>query len=911
MSLALPPSSTPPSRGFAPTSLRWPLALVTLVIGGVAGLAAWTQGQQSMAREAERVESVARWQAARTAGWLLRLERMGRLLGRSPGLEADFLRWQAGDAAAGADLLERLNEFRRVQELDEVMVLDPEGRPLLAQSGADTRLEPATRQALHEALASGDLARTEIVPTSHGDPPLRLDLLVPFPGGRALFLLRTHPAQSLLPELTALPTASQSAEVLLVRQQWNQLLPLTPGRLAAHLPGGGPLPVDRPELLTTRLFGNEVAPGRVLTGEDWHGQTVFGAMQPVPDSEWRVIAKIDRRELAWRAAREAAWILALAGVGWGLAAAGLVQYRQRQWLRQSRAAQRQEEERLRVLRLLESIADASPDPIFAKDLAGRYVLINRAAAATIGEPAEAVLGQPAGFFLPPAQAAGVRERDAQVLQAGHPMVFEEALALPTGLRLFQSVRGPLRDAQGTVVGLFGVSHDITERHTLEADLRRHQERLEEQVAQRTEALAAANQALAAAAQRADSANRAKSAFLANMSHEIRTPLNAILGLTHLLLRELGSGPQGERLAKVDQAGQHLLQLVNDVLDLSKIESGHMQLSEQDFSLDLLVTQACNLVAPRLRAKALRLSVDVDAVPDALHGDGTRLLQVLVNLLGNAVKFTARGGVSLLARPLPAAADGALCLRFEVQDTGPGIDAALRERLFQPFQQADASSTRVHGGTGLGLAISRRLVELMGGEIGVSTPAVGGSCFWFTVRLRPGAPTAGAVRREGGMAPAGRADWEEGALRRLFRGARVLLVEDHPVNQEVARALLELQGLQVGVVADGEQALAAVVRESWDLVLMDVQMPRMDGLEATRLLRALPQGRHLPIIAMTASAFSDDRQACTAAGMDDHLSKPIEPARLHAVLLHWLTLARTRAQDTDAPAADSTPAKAGR
>ncbi|MBL8306649.1 MAG: PAS domain S-box protein, partial [Rubrivivax sp.] len=387
---------------------------------------------------------------------------------------------------------------------------------------------------------------------------------------------------------------------------------------------------------------------------------------------------------------------------------------------------------------------------------------------------------------------------------------------------------------------------------------------------------------------AESANRAKSAFLANMSHEIRTPMNAILGLTHLLRRDASDAVQRDRLAKVSEAASHLLLVINDVLDLSKIEAGQLRLEEADFSLDTMITGALALVDERARAKGLVLSVSHVGVPDALRGDPTRLAQALVNLLSNAVKFTERGSVDLQVEALGREGDRRL-LRFTVRDTGIGIAAGQLSTLFEPFMQADSSTTRRFGGTGLGLAITQRLAAQMGGEVGVSSEPGIGSRFWFTAWLqaaRVAVPVA---------APDKDPDQAEQALRFQAAGRRVLLVEDNPINQEVAHELLRSVGLAVTLAQDGAEALAAAGQRHFDLVLMDVQMPVMDGLEATRRLRALASTRHVPIVAMTANALNEDRAACLAAGMDDHIAKPVDPVGLYRVLRRWLALEGTPAE----------------
>jgi PAS domain S-box-containing protein len=1405
----------------------WAGAVVSLLALGVGGTAYNLRHERAQA--GQQLAAVADLRAAQVRDWLAWHLNAAAYLHDHEELRELGEQWQRrGEPAARDQLMGQITRFATTLNARRVLLLDQQGRIVARENPLGPSLPPPPlREAVLRAFARRQVDRTDFYTVDEANLRERLDIVVPLVGHAGeppllVAVLRIDPRDQLHPMLAQAPQWGSELTTLLWRRDGTEVVALQGDRADRAQPAGLRQRLDAPDGLAAGLLrGGVPAATQAQVGQDHLGRVALGSGRPVAGTDWLLLASTPQAAVDARAWRESAWILAASVLAAFMVGVAFFFQRQREALQQVAQERELLTERLRGTTLLASVADGSDDAIFAKDIDGRYLLYNRAAERLMGQLASSILQQDDRALFPPEDAQRIMANDAQVMSRGHVITFEETLMTPSGPRTFQATKGPLRDPDGAVVGLFGISRDvtserqaqaalqeselhhrtllaslvdgvfvaqdlrfvfanpalpamlgytvdefvglpfdavidpeflplwterflartrggpepqrdyelrwlgksgepvwvglrasrmryqgrpavlgivsdiserrrvaqaladsadlvqavedsvldqlavlapdggivaineawrqrcaaggvplpggrvqlreghnylealdaaaahrpgpgdagattrpdaaaaavrevisgstehfegeyacevdgvpvwhvmrvtplrgraggavvmhtdiserkrieqalqgserlyrsiitalsegvmtfdpearllacnpaaermlalagadwreghwhwrelamvdtegrllppdalplarvlstgqavrglvlgatsrrgntlwlrvnaepvagpggegvssvvisftdITERRRQRQELDRHRHHLEELVEARTSEirqaqvqLQALNGALTEARDRADTANRAKSAFLANMSHEIRTPMNAIIGLAHLLQRDLPDPVAQERLGKLGGAAQHLLEVINDILDLSKIESGKLVLEEAPIVLPALMQRCCDLVVERARDKGLELVISLDGLPAQVRGDATRLSQALLNLLSNAVKFTDAGWVCLRGELIDSAA-GNHRLHFEVVDTGVGIEPAARERMFQVFEQGDSSTTRRYGGTGLGLAITRRLVEMMGGEIGVDSRPDQGSRFWFTARLGADDETASEalppalqglrvllvddlplardavgtmLRRDGievvacdstsaaeavltgsigfdlwlldadmpdgggaqalarltahhraapavlltpgdatALAAQARADGFAGVLakpvsqgplraalsealglglpgaqaperagplqrlRQLHAGTRILVAEDNLVNQEVARQLLLLAGLEVDLASDGEQALRMLAEQAYAMVLMDVQMPGMDGLEATRIIRRQARWASLPIVAMTANALSEDREQCLLAGMDDHVGKPVNPERLYATLLQWL------------------------
>ena len=528
-----------------------------------------------------------------------------------------------------------------------------------------------------------------------------------------------------------------------------------------------------------------------------------------------------------------------------------------------------------TLNELNTIIEANPDILYVFNVKGELIKWNSNFEKFCGLAHGQMINRPVPQFIHEADRPDAIRALAEIFEKGFSSL-EVRLVRHDGVLVPYLCNGVvLKDMNGDVIGFTGTGRNITERRNAQIELQ-------------------------LAKEQAEAASKAKGDFLANMSHEIRSPMNSVLGMAQLALKSETNPRQRDYLEKIHSSGEHLLGIIDDILDFSRIEAGKLNIETIDFELDRVTQNLINFAAWKASEKGIKLNLDIDpGISRILRGDPLRLSQILINYVNNAVKFTAQGEITIRAMLLEKNEKDNL-IRFEVQDTGIGMTGEEMAGLFQTFHQADSSTSRKYGGSGLGLAISKRLAELMGGLVGVESEAGKGSIFWLTVRLgktvNPG-KFPPEKDKPGGQ-------WQADGLhaaQAAINGAHILVAEDNPFNQQVTAGFLQNAGAIVCVASNGKEALDRLSRGRFDCVLMDIQMPEMDGLEATRIIRADTGMAGTPVIAITANATNEDRERCLAAGMDDFIGKPFKPHAFYATIAKWLPVRPSQAKLPVAPA----------
>ena len=870
--------ASPPSRR-ALLRFAFPLFALTLLIAAVSAFG-YRSLSEEIRRETHRTLAViAEQKRQQIEGWLgeARVDAEMYFSGHSQ-LEAVFELWLDGgrrDQAAFERMRALVEELARLRGWQGLALVDMGGTPALTVGAPDL--------SAHAELIADVLRRPRVeLVDLRADAKGRVHYGVLAPVGspvRGVAYLTWQAEVELYPMVEAWPVPTRSAETYLVRRDEQGVRFLTPLRHHEAAALSLTRPLETPDLPAARAVLGER--GILAGGRDYRGVPVLAYAAAVAGTPWLMLAEIDERE-AYTGIRTLTWGMGVV-LGLGLLlvySAGYLMWRRDREQQALNALQARQaaEARFRVI-----FEQAPLGVVLLDPESGLITEANTRFGEIVGRPADTLVGVDPILLTHPDDVA---ESRAQLdrLNAGRIAGYRlnKRYLRPDGSSVWVSLAfAPVQVASEDAPRHLGIVEDISARIEMEARLR---------------------QASADAA----AANAAKSEFLAHMSHEIRTPMNAVLGLAQVLEREPLAPNQRDMVGRIRTAGQSLLAILDDVLDLSKIEAGQLRLEPRPFDLAVLLANVASLMGQVAHGKGLVLRIEPPALPPGqLRGDGLRIEQILLNLVGNAIKFTERGEVAVRVRA-DELTDASLRLHAEVRDTGIGIAADALARLFTPFTQADAGISRRFGGTGLGLSICKRLVELMGGTIGAESEPGLGSRFWFELpleRLAAADAAAAALAAPVAMAMASGP---------RLSGAHVLVVDDSAMNRDLVERALALEGATATLAADGLQALERLKggAQAFDAVLMDVQMPVLDGLSATRSIRGELGLSALPVIAFTAGVREEQQAAARAAGADDVLPKPMDLEQLTQVLLRWIGPRQPAEATAVAPAVDDFPVLPG-
>ena len=855
MKLVSAADAADPGRRHAGWRLAFPLIALTVLVAGV-GAFGYRSLSEEIRRETQRTLAViAEQKRQHIEGWLAeaRVDAQMVFSGHSQ-LEALFAGWVDGgrrDEVAYARMQALVEELVRLRGWQGLALIDAEGAPALVVGSPDLSTHA---ERIADVLRR---PRVEFVDL-HEDAQGRTHYGVLAPVGvpaRGVAYLSWEAEAALYPMVEAWPVPTRSAETYLVRRDGEGVRFLTPLRHQAGAALALERPLATPDLPAARAVLGER--GILSGGRDYRGVPVLAYAAAVEGTPWLMLAEIDERE-AYSGIRTLTWgmgvVMAL-GLMLVYSAGYLVWRRDREQRERAALQARQAAEaRFRV------IFEQAPLGVVLLDPRTRRITeANPRFAEIVGRGVGELVGaDPMALTHPDDVAESLRQLGRLDARRIDGYRLNKRYLRPDGTPVWVSLAfAPVQVASEDAPRYLGIVEDISARIEMEERLR---------------------QASAAAA----AANAAKSEFLAHMSHEIRTPMNAVLGLAQVLEREPLAPAQRDMVGRIRGAGQSLLAILNDVLDLSKIEAGQLRIEPRPFDLRALLANLDSLMGQAARAKGLALRIEPPALPPGqLRGDGLRIEQILINLVSNAIKFTERGEVSVRVRT-DEVEEAQLRVHAEVRDTGIGIAPEAQARLFAPFTQADAGIARRFGGTGLGLSICKRLVELMGGAIGVRSQPGLGSTFWFELpleRVAGSEPASAAI-------PAPAAASASGSR---LAGMHVLVVDDSAMNRDLVQRALALEGAEATLAADGQQAIELLRSRprAFDAVLMDVQMPVLDGLSATRRIRDELGLAALPVIAFTAGVGADQQAAARAAGADDVLPKPMDLEQMTLLLLRWV------------------------